>query len=130
MIQERTGRIYIINFKPTQEYLNPQWRGEAFEVGLMRIAPGGLESLEIRDIKVEGEETPIMQDQLFYIKWVDTETPLDKKGYTLEFSRKEGADVFYDAVFKTKGFLLRAPKIQLKDRAARVKVTLLSKIKE
>lgn len=128
LIQKRKGRVYIINFKPTHEYLTPKWRGESYKVGLMNIAPRGLESMEMRDIVLEGKEIPILQDQLFYIKWVDTETPPHEKGYTIEFSRKEGENVYYDAVFRTKGFVLKAPKIQLKDRPARVKVTVLSKI--
>ena len=130
VIRGRQGRTYIINFKPVREYLTPKWRGESFSVGLMVIAPDGLESMAIRDITLEGKATPIMQDQLYYIKWVDTETPLDIKGYSLEFSGKEGEDVFLDAVFRTKGFLLKAPKIQIRERAGRTKVSVLAKIKD
>jgi hypothetical protein len=71
-----------------------------------------------------------MQDQLYYLKWVDTDAKPDEKGYELTSSRQEGDGIFYDAVFKTRGFTLSAPKIQVKERPSRVKVTVLSKIKE
>jgi hypothetical protein len=129
MIQNRKGRVYVINFKPVREYFVPEWRGEAYSVGLMEIAPKGIKKIELRDIIFEGEESPIMKDQLYYLKWIDTVTPPGEKGYTMEYSRKEGEDIFYDAVFRTKGFVLKAPKVQLKDRRTRVKVSILAKIR-
>ncbi len=47
-----------------------------------------------------------------------------------EKGKKEGEDIYIDAVFTTKGFVLKAPKIKVKDRPARVKVTILSKVKQ
>jgi len=103
--------------------------GENYQVGLINIHPGGIEKIQIQQVLFEGQKTPIVQDQLYYLKWVDTETGPGTKGYTLVFSRKEGEDIYYDAEFRTKGFTLKAPKIQVKDLPARVKVTVLSKIK-
>jgi hypothetical protein len=45
------------------------------------------------------------------------------------FSRQEGENIYYDAEIKTKGFVLKAPKIEVKDREPRIKITILSKIK-
>lgn len=129
MIQARKGRVYVINFKPTGEYLYPKGYGESFKVGLINIYPEGIEKVEIQEVLFAGEKTPIIQDQLFYIKWIDTEASPGEKGYDVIFSRQEGEDVFYDAEVKTRGFVLRAPKIQIKDRQSRVKITVLSKIK-
>jgi len=129
MIQARKGRVYVVNFKPTGEYLYPQKYGESFEVGLMHIYPEGIEKAEIQEVLFTGEKTPTIKDQLYYIKWIDTEASPGEKGYVVTFSRKEGEDIFYDAVVKTKGFILKAPKIQIKDRESRVKITILSKIK-
>jgi hypothetical protein len=64
------------------------------------------------------------------VKWIDTEAKANEKGYSLSYSRKEGEDIYYDAEFTTNGFTLKAPKIQVKDVPARVKVTVLSKIKQ
>jgi hypothetical protein len=95
----------------------------------MHIYPEGIEKIEIQEVHFTGEKTPIMQDQLFYIKWIDTEASPGEKGYSVSFSRQEGEDIFYDAEVKTRGFVLKAPKIQIKDRKSRVKVTILSKTK-
>ncbi len=129
MFQSRKGRVYVINFKPTGEYLYPKSYDESFKVGLMHLYPEGIETIEIQEVLFTGEKTPIMQDQLFYIKWIDTEAAPGKKGYSVTFSRQEGENIFYDAEIKTKGFVLKAPKIEVKDREPRVKITILSKIK-
>ena len=130
MIQARRGRTYIVDFKPTQEYLSPKSRGQSYAVGLINIHPAGIERIQVRDVVLEGAASPIVRDQLYYLKWIDTEAKAGVKGYTLTFGRKEGDDVFVDAVFATGGFTLRAPKIRVRETPARVKVTILAKIKE
>lgn len=129
MIQARKGRKYIINFKPAHEFLKPTSRGESYSLGLIHIYPEGIEKIQIQDVILEGKNTPIVQDRLYYIKWIDTEAGPTEKSYELSCGKKEGEDIYVDAVFTTKGFVLKAPKIQLKDRPARVKVTILSKVK-
>jgi len=123
------GRTYVVNMKPLQEYVIPKGRGEKYQVGLMNIYPRGIERIEIRDVLLTGEETLMLTDQLYYFKWVDTTGDPKVKGYTLTGGRKEGDDTYYDAEFKTKGFTLKAPKIRVKDTDARVKVTILEKVK-
>lgn len=130
MIQERKGRVYIIDFKQTQEYVLPKSSGEAFRIGLINIYPDGIEKIKIQDVLFEGRKTPIIHDQLYYVKWIDTEAKANEKSYSVSFSRKEGEDIYYDVEFTTNGFTLTAPKIQVKDVPARVKVTVLSKIKQ
>jgi hypothetical protein len=129
MIQARQGRKYIINFKPTHEYLQPSSRGESYSLGLIHIYPEGIEKIQIQDVILAGKNTPIVNDRLYYIKWIDTEAGPAEKSYELSYSKKEGENIYIDAVFTTKGFVLKAPKIQLKDRPSRVKVTILSKVK-
>jgi hypothetical protein len=129
MIQARKGRKYIINFKPTREYMRPTSRGEIYSLGLIRIYPEGIEKIQIQDVILEGKNTPIVQDRLYYIKWIDTEAGPTEKSYQLSFSKKEGENIYVDAVFTTKGFVLKAPKIQVKERPTRIKVTILSKIR-
>jgi hypothetical protein len=130
MIQARRGRVYVINFKPTQEFPSPKTSGERYRVGLMVIYPEGIERIKLQDVLFQGKTSPIIQDQIYYVKWIDTEAKVKEKGYTLKYSRKEGKDVYYDAEFTTKGFMLKAPKIQVKDIPARVKVTVLGKVKQ
>jgi hypothetical protein len=129
MIQARNGRKYIINFKLTREFVQPISSGENYKLGLIHIYPQGIEKIQIQDVILEGKKTPIVRDRLYYIKWIDTEAGPTEKSYQLSYSKKEGENIYIDAVFTTKGFVLKAPKIQVKDRPSRVKITILSKIK-
>jgi hypothetical protein len=131
-IMDRKGRVYVVNFKPTGEYLAPKSKEKPFRVGLIYIFLDGIEAIDIRDVHFTGSRTPTIQDQLYYVKWVDTDNkPMgpDGKGYVLAFNKKEGEDIYDDAEFKTAGFSLKAPKIRVQDSKARVKVTVLSKLK-
>jgi hypothetical protein len=130
MIQARKGRVYIVNFKPTREFLSPKSPGETYRIGLIVIYPEGIERIKIQDVLFEGKLSPIIQDQLYYVKWIDTEAKANDKGYVLKYGRKEGKDVYFDAEFTTKGFTLKAPKIQVRDLPTRVKVTVLGKVKQ
>jgi hypothetical protein len=129
MMEKRRGRTYVVNFKPLLEYVTPQGRGESYKLGLVNIFPEGIESIELRDVSFRGEKSPIVWDQLYYAKWVDPKARARGKGYTLKYSRKEGEDVYYDAEFRTGGFVLLAPKIQVREHANLVKATILAKLK-
>jgi hypothetical protein len=129
MIQKRRGRAYVVNFKPLLEYVIPKGRGESYKLGLVNIFPQGIESIELRDVSFRGEKSPMIWDQLYYAKWVDPRTRARGKGYTLKYSRKEGEDIYYDAELKTGGFVLRAPKIQVRELANLVKATVLAKLR-
>jgi hypothetical protein len=133
LIQERKGRVYVVNFKPTGEYLAPKSKEKPYRIGLIYIFPKGIETIDIRDVHFTGMISPIIQDQLYYVKWVDIHDPpagsSSPKRYELKYSRREGEDVYVEAEFKTAGFAIKAPKIRIQDSAARVKITVLSKIK-
>ncbi len=129
-IQARQGRTYIVNFKPTGDYVIPEGYGDSFRIGLMELFPDGIRQLKINEVLFAGQKTPIMEDQLYYLKWVDTDWKPGEKGYELTFGRSGGPDIYYDAEVKTRGFTLKAPKIRLSDGARRVKITVLAKVPE
>ncbi len=128
MILARKGRSYIVNFKPTGEYLHPEARGETFTVGLIQIFPEGLKEIAVADVLLTGKASPIIQDQLYYVKWIDAENA-NAGDYSLKYGRKEGDDIYYDAEIQTGGFALRAPKARVVETPSRVKITVLSKVK-
>jgi len=128
-IQGRRGRVYIIDFKPTQEYLNPRARGETYRVGLINLFLDGIECIQIQEVVLAGGKTPMIADQLYYVKWVDTETKPEEKGYSIAAERKEGDDVYIEATVTTKGFTLKAPKIRVQDTPSRVKIRILEKVR-
>jgi hypothetical protein len=129
MVEKRRGRSYVVNFKPILDSVIPRGRGPSYSFGLVNIFPDGIESIEIRDVVFHGEKSPMVLDQLFYVKWVDPRTRVRGKGYSLTCSRREGNDIYYDAEVKTAGFVLRAPKIQVRDLNSFVKITILAKLK-
>ncbi len=130
MIRKRSGRVYVVDFKPLREFLLPKGRGETYQLGLVNIFPQGIESIELEDVHFRGEKSPMVLDQLYYAKWIDTRSRVPGKGYTLRFGRKEGEDVYVDAELKTAGFVLRAPRIRVRDIKSMVKITVLAKLKE
>jgi hypothetical protein len=127
-IRKRTGKSFVVNFKPAQEYLNPQARGEFYRLGLINIYPQGIENVRIQKVLFEGRESPMVSDQLYYIKWIDPQAPGRGKGYKIKFSRKEEGGIYYDAEFSCGGFVLRAPQLQVIEGSDRVKVTVLKKM--
>lgn len=126
-ILKREGRSYVVNFKPTAEYPAAKGRGETFHIGLVHLFPEGIEEIEIREAVLTGLESPMIVDQIYYVKWIDTETKPGEKGYTVA-GNDLGGGIYTDAVFSTKGFTLKAPKIQVKETPGRVKITVLEKI--
>jgi hypothetical protein len=67
-------------------------------------------------------------DQIYYFKWVDREVKPAGKEYEIQYSKKEN-DIYYDATIKTSGFTLEAPKIQIKENPFRIKINILSSVK-
>lgn len=130
MIRSRKGTTYIVNFKPTHEHIASQPRTKNSSLGLMYMYPEGIDSVRIEQVRFTGNRTPMVLDQLYYIKWIDTEPDPGTPGYALTYARKEREDVYCDAVFSTEGFTLRAPKIEVTQRPDWVKVTILTKVKE
>ncbi len=126
LITERKGRSYVVNFKPTGEYLRPKAREPRFEIGITHLFPKGIESLQIQEVTFTGKETPTQQDQLYYLKWVDTAP--QPKPHTVE-GREVSPGIYTDATFTCEGFSLRAPKLKVQEDAGRVKVTVLEKVR-
>ncbi len=129
MVKARQGRVFVLNLKPTGEFPTPEGGAKSYDVGLMKIYPAGFGRIRVRDVEIEGTASPIVLDQLYHVRWVDVEAKPGEKRYELTYAAKEGEDVYVDAVFKTAGFTLKAPRIRVKDTPQRVKVTVLSKIK-
>ncbi|MCX6559075.1 MAG: hypothetical protein NTZ26_01045 [Candidatus Aminicenantes bacterium] len=128
-VQRRKGRAFIVDFKPAGEYLNPLAPGPVYDLGLVHIFPDGIEAVKVQDVLFSGAKTPIVQDQLYYVKWVDAERKFGGKGYKLTSAGKEGKDVYVDAQIWTGGFTLKAPKIRVQETKDFVKITILEKIR-
>ncbi len=128
-MQRRVGRTFIVDFKPTGEYLNPQGAGPAYNLGLVTIYPEGIGVIKVQDAQFIGGRTPTIKDQLYYLKWVDAMPRFRGKGYKLTSSGKEGKDVFLNAEIRTGGFILKAPKVRIRETESFIKITILEKIR-
>jgi len=129
-VQKRKGLVFVINFKNTLEYVYPQSKDTSYRVGLINIYPKGIGKIQIADIVFEGKETPMVLDQLFYLKWIDTDGKATESSYEIQGDRQGAEGVYRNAVLKTRGFTLSAPMIQLRESKNRVKVNILSKLRE
>jgi hypothetical protein len=130
IIQKRKGVSFIVNFKNTDEFLHPESSQTSYSVGLTNIYPHGIRRVTIADMNFEGEDTPMVNDQIYYIKWVDTEAKSTERAYRIQGTREDTTDIYRDATFTTRGFRLSAPKIEVKEGKNRVKVTVLEKLKQ
>ncbi|MFH1754732.1 MAG: hypothetical protein ABIA59_03415 [Candidatus Latescibacterota bacterium] len=121
------GRVYIISFKNIFEFpvSDPKAGSESFTMGLRWLYPSGVEPLQIQEVSLVSSGRPILQDRIYYMRYVDTED----EDYEIEFSEVEG-DVYHDAVVSTNGFTLKAPRIRVKERGERVKFIILAKVSE
>jgi hypothetical protein len=129
-LQSRKGLAFIVNFKNTGEYLAPESTQVAHKVGLMYIYPKGIRRIKMADVIFEGKETPMVNDQLFYVKWIDTEATENGPNYEVSGLHEGTGNTYRNAVFKTRGFTLSAPKVEIRETKNRVKVTVLAKVKE
>jgi hypothetical protein len=128
-VQRRVGRVFIVDFKPAGEHLNPLAAGPSYNLGLVRIFPAGIDAIRVQDVLFSGAKTPIVQDQLYYLKWVDAERRLGGKGYRLMSSGKEGKDIYLNVEIRTGGFILKGPKIRVRETKDFVKITVLEKVR-
>ncbi|OGU68083.1 MAG: hypothetical protein A3H45_14905 [Ignavibacteria bacterium RIFCSPLOWO2_02_FULL_55_14] len=129
-VQQRTGMSYVVNFKNTGDFVSAESLQTSYRVGLINIYPTGIRRVRIADVVFEGKETPMVIDQLYYIKWIDTEAKGSESGYEVEGVREGTTDIYRDAVISTRGFRLSAPKIEIREGKNRVKMTVLSKLKQ
>jgi hypothetical protein len=127
LIEGRKGRAYVINFKETGEYLQVKANGRSYRIGLITVFPDGIDSMRVAEVTLRGTASPIIQDQLFYLKWIDTGP--GEEGYSIRCTRHEEGGIYYNAVVRTGGFTLAVPKLRVSATPGRVKLTVLSKVK-
>jgi hypothetical protein len=122
------GKVFVVSFKPTGEYPmptpGPEPGSQGLRMGLRTVYPKGVKEIAIKEASVRGNGKPLLTDQIYYVRYVDTEN----QSYSIDFSQNEG-DVYFDAVVRTGGFTLSAPKIRVIEGKKRVKFIVLSKVR-
>jgi len=129
MIKSRKGKKYIIDFKKTREFPRVKSRGKAIRIDVEQVFIHGIEKLDLGEIELTSIDTPMHRPWLYTFEWIDTETKKDEKGYEISFKEKV-EDTYKKAVFKTNGFTLKAPELQINEDKTKneVRITILSKV--
>lgn len=121
------GTAFIVSFEPILEFPLPRMdeKTKKYTIGYRSVYPEGISAIEIREVLLEGKGKPLLVDQIYYLKSIDT----DDRGYEIDYSKREN-DIYYDATVNTSGFTLKAPKIEVRERGKRIKFIILSKVSE
>ncbi|UCH92580.1 MAG: hypothetical protein JSV88_20100 [Candidatus Aminicenantes bacterium] len=129
MIKNRTGKKYIVDFKKTREFPLVKPRGKVIRIDVEQIFLHGIEKLDLGEIELTSIDTPMHRPWLYTFEWIDTEADKDKKGYEISFKEKI-EDTYKKVVFKTNGFTLKAPELQINEDKTKneVHLVILSKV--
>ena len=129
MIENRKGEKYIIDFTKTGEFPRVKPRGKEIRIDVELVYIHGIEKLALGEIELTGIDTPMHRPGLYTFEWIDTEAKQDEKGCEISFKEK-AEDIYKNVVFKTSGFTLKAPELQINEDKAKneVRITLLSKV--
>ncbi len=132
LISSLKGRTYVISFKAIRQYLGSLVgkKRESYPVGLIRLFPHGIGTITLDDIKIESKEAPAEINQLFYLKFIDTDWEKREKPYSLRYERKEQGNIYVNAILTTPHFTLQAPELIIKERGNRIKITILSRLQK
>jgi hypothetical protein len=127
LVKGRQGTRYIVDFERTREFFDTQPRGKAVRLGVEQIFVNGIKQLSLGDIRLTSVDTPMHRPWLWTVEWVDTNAAAGVKGYDLTCRERAGS-VCKGAEFKTAGFTLTAPEVELADTGNEVRITILSKV--
>ena len=127
-ITSRKGRSFIISFKGISQFLSPIVSEESYTLGLIYLYPRGVGTIKVDDIEIVSQEVPAEINQIYYLKFVDTDWKKRETFYSLKYEEKEGEDIFKKVVITTPLFTLKAPKVRIKERGDRIKIWILSRV--
>ncbi|RPJ74994.1 MAG: hypothetical protein EHM24_05090 [Acidobacteria bacterium] len=127
LIAGRQGRRYIVDFERTRESFDILPRGKSVRLGVEQIFWNGIGRLTLGNISLTSVDTPMHRPGLWTVEWVDTNAADGVKGYELTCRERAGTEC-RGAEFKTAGFTLKAPAVELAETGNEVRVTILSKV--
>jgi hypothetical protein len=127
LVKGRQGKRYIVDFERTKEFFETLPRGKSVRLGVEQIFVNGIGRLTLGDVSLTSIDTPMHRPGLWTVEWVDTNAADGVKGYELTCRERAGS-VCKGAEFKTAGFTLNAPEVELADTGNDVRITILSKV--
>jgi hypothetical protein len=127
LVKSRQGRRYIVDFERTKEFFEILPRGKSVRIGVEQIFVNGIRRLTLGDVSLTSIDTPMHRPGLWTVEWMDPNAADGVKGYELT-CREHAGSVCKGAEFKTAGFTLNAPEMELADSGNEVRITILSKV--
>jgi len=128
-VKGRTGRIYVLDFKKTGQYLSGVIDSKGlYSVGLTQVCQEGLRGLKFDDVELSPITAPAEIDQLYYIRVVDTDWKARPEPYGIT-GEKQADGTWKNARLQTPLFTLIAPHLLVKETTNRIKIQVLSRVK-
>jgi hypothetical protein len=98
-----------------------------FRLGLMELYPAGLGDLQSDQVELSGLDVPCLVYEGCHLQVIDTAPAKSEPACTVQFTRREGTNVFHGAVVRTPLFTLKAPKVRISESPKRVKIAILAR---
>jgi hypothetical protein len=122
-VEERAGRRYVVDFSRIGRFdLIPREAFYPYKDGSTIYCPLGIERIDIGDLSLVTEETPLVIEDSYYIRWIDEEKENRMK---LESTLRDETGVYHNAIVETDGFVLRAPRLRVVETRTFTKLTIL-----
>jgi hypothetical protein len=130
MFRERKGRSYILDFKPISQVPASlvDKSVKEYNLGLIHMYPDGIKELKFDSIYVSFKPVPVEMDQLYFVKVVDVDSDKHGNPYTIKYRSKDDDGFFYNATITTPFFILKAPKISIRESGNRIKIIIHSRV--
>lgn len=125
--KERAGRVYILDFKATEQYLSGIVNSEgSYSIGLTRVFQKGLPGLKFDEVELSPIATLVELDQLYYLRVVDTDWKKRPEPYSVA-GDKQSDGSWKNARLQTPLFRLSAPHLLIKETKNRIKIRILTR---
>lgn len=128
MMKTRAGRVYVIDFKATDQYLSTvaDTKG-SYSLGSIQLYPDGLGPIRFDDVELSRVKGPAEINQLYYIRAIDARMLKGVRPLTI-VGTKQADGSWKSAVVRTPLFTLKAPHVRIKMIGNLVKIQVLSRV--
>jgi hypothetical protein len=123
----RKGRTYVVSFNAIGYTPRASGGRKSFRLGSMQLYPAGLGELHCDQIEISGLDVPCLVHERSHLQVIDTAHTKGKPACSVQFTKREGTNVFHGAVIKTPVFTLKAPKVRISESPKRVKIAILAR---
>lgn len=130
VLKNQKGMAYVINLKKVNQYEMKLYdKVDSISLGVINIYREGLPPVKFGNYEISSIPGPLVGEQIFHLKVVDTKWKPGTDPYSITFTRQDG-NIFEGAVITTPLFTIKAPLVRIDQTSSRVKFTLLQVLKK